>query len=131
MHAYCTYCSAEKKETETPIPAVERYKSARIQTVFSLAKAQGIKFLILSGSYGLLEATDKIDFYDHLLLKHEVEKKALFVSAQLKEKKISKIIFYTNSVVQDPNLKPYIRCIKIACTQVKVILELKRCSFKD
>ena len=88
MFAYCTYCSAEKKETKTPILAVDRYKSARIQTVFSLAKAQGIKFLILSESYGLLEATDKIDFYDHLLLEHEVEKKALFVSAQLKEKKI-------------------------------------------
>jgi hypothetical protein len=60
-----------------------------------------------------------------------VEKKALFVSAQLKEKKISKITFYTNSVVQDPNLKPYIRCIKIACTQAEVILELKRRSFED
>ncbi len=131
MFAYCTYCSAEKKETKTPILAVDRYKSARIQTVFSLAKAQGIKFLILSESYGLLEATDKIDFYDHLLLEHEVEKKALFVSAQLKEKKISKIIFFTNSVIQDPNLKPYIRCIKISCTRAEVILELKRCSFED
>ena len=48
MFAYCTYCSAEKKDTETPIPAVERYKSERIQTIFSLAKAQRIKFLILS-----------------------------------------------------------------------------------
>jgi hypothetical protein len=131
MHAYCTYCSAEKKETETPIPAVERYKSKRIQTVFSLAKEQGIKFLILSGYYGLLEAEDKIDFYDHLLLENEVEKKALFVSAQLKEKKISKIIFYTNSVTQDQNLKPYIRCIKIACTLAAVVLELKSCSFED
>jgi hypothetical protein len=131
MYAYCTYCSAEKKKTETPIPAVERYKSTRIQTVFSLAKEQGIKFLILSGSYGLLEATDKIDFYDHLLLEHEVEKKALFVSAQLKEKNISNIIFYTNSVIQDQNLKPYIHCIKMACTQAEVILELKRCSLED
>jgi hypothetical protein len=131
MHAYCTYCSAEKKETEIPIPAVERYKSTRIQTVFSLAKEQGIKFLILSGSYGLLEATDKIDCYNHLLLEHEVEEKALLVSAQLKEKKIANIIFYTNSVIQDQNLKPYIRCIKIACTQAEVILELKSCSFED
>ena len=89
MLAYCTYCSAEKKETETPIPAVECYISARIETVFSLAQERGIKFLILSGSYGLLEATDKINFYDHLLLEHEVEGKALFVSTQLKEKKIS------------------------------------------
>jgi hypothetical protein len=88
MYAYCTYCSAEKKETEIPISKFERYKSTRIQTIFSLAKEQGIKFLILSGNYGLLEATDKIDFYDHLLLEHEVEKKALFVSAQIKEKKI-------------------------------------------
>jgi vancomycin permeability regulator SanA len=80
-----------KKRDETPIPAIERYKSIRIQTVFSLAKEQGIKFLILSGDYGLLEAKDKIDFYDHLLLEHEVEKKALFVSAQLKEKKFLKL----------------------------------------
>jgi hypothetical protein len=86
MNAYCTYCSAEKVETEIPISTVERYKSARIQTIFSLAKEQGIKFLILSGSYGLLETTDKIDFYDYLLLEQEVEQKALLVSAQLKKK---------------------------------------------
>ena len=131
MLAYCTYCSAEKKETETPIPAVECYISARIETVFSLAQERGIKFLILSGSYGLLEATDKINFYDHLLLEHEVEGKALFVSTQLKEKKISKITFYTNATIRDQNLKPYIRCIKMACTQAAVILELKICSFED
>lgn len=131
MLAYCTYCSAEKKETETPIPAVECYISARIETVFSLAQERGIKFLILSGSYGLLEATDKINFYDHLLLEHEVEGKALFVSTQLKEKKISKITFYTNATIRDQNLKPYIRCIKTACTQAAVTLELKICSFED
>ena len=131
MLAYCTYCSAEKKETETPIPAVECYISARIETVFSLAQERGIKFLILSGSYGLLEATDKINFYDHLLLEHEVEGKALFLSTQLKEKKISKITFYTNATIRDQNLKPYIRCIKMACTQAAVTLELKICSFED
>lgn len=131
MLAYCTYCSAEKKETETPIPAVECYISARIETVFSLAQERGIKFLILSGSYGLLEATDKINFYDHLLLEHEVEGKALFVSTQLKEKEISKITFYTNATIRDQNLKPYIRCIKTACTQAAVTLELKICSFED
>ena len=93
MLAYCTYCSAEKKETETPIPAVELYISARIETVFSLAQERGIKFLILSGVYGLLEATEKIECYDHLLLEHEVEKQAHVAAAQLKEKEISKIIF--------------------------------------
>lgn len=131
MLAYCTYCSAEKKETETPIPAVELYISARIETVFSLAQERGIKFLILSGVYGLLEATEKIECYDHLLLEHEVEKQAHVVAAQLKEKEISKIIFYTNSVVQDQNIKPYIRCIKRACAQAKVALETKTYSFED
>lgn len=114
-----------------PLPAVERYESKRIQEVFDLAKEKGIKFLILSGVYSLLEATDKIEYYDHLLLEHEVEKQAHVVAAQLKEKRLSKIIFYTNSVVQDQNIKPYIRCIKRACAQAKVALETKTYSFED
>ena len=131
MLTYCTYCSAEKRESKTKLSAIELYKSSRITTIFSLAQTEGVKFIILSGKYGILEAEQKIDYYDHLLIANEVEKHAKLIAIQLKAKKITKIIFHMESIESDENLKPYLDCITIASAKSGVILEIKESNFKD
>ncbi len=73
MTFYCTYCSAEKFYSETPIPAIELYNSERIKEIYDRAEEAREGFVILSGKYGLVKAYEKIDYYDHLLLPAEVE----------------------------------------------------------
>ena len=131
MIAYCTYCSNEKNDSKILLPVLERYKSKRILTVFNFAKAKGLKFVILSGKYGILDVEQSIHYYDHLLSASEVEKHSDMVASQLKEKKITKIIFYTNSIEYDKNLKAYIDCILIASAKGEISLEIKELSFND
>tara|TARA_B110000967_G_C18313114_1_gene283905 strand:- start:72 stop:467 length:396 start_codon:yes stop_codon:yes gene_type:complete len=131
MIAYSTYCSKEKKHSKILLPILERYKSKRILAVYNSAKAKGVKFVIFSGKYGILEVEQNIDHYDHLLLASEVEKHSDMVVSQLKEKKITKIIFYTNSIEYDKNLKPYIDCISMASAKGEITLEIIELSFND
>jgi hypothetical protein len=56
MVFYCTYCSAEKKYSDSSTPAIELYKSERIRNVYTKSKDDGAGFVILSGKYGLVEA---------------------------------------------------------------------------
>jgi len=131
MIAYCTYCSKEKNDSKTLLPVLERYKSKRISTVFNFAKAKGLKFVILSGKYGVLDVEQSIHYYNHLLSANEVEKHSDMVVSQLKAKKITKIIFYTNSIECDKNLKPYIDCISMASAKGEITLEIKELFFND
>ena len=131
MLTYCTYCSAEKETSIIKVPAIERYKSSRITAVNTLAKNEGVNFIILSGKYGILDIEQEIDYYDHLLIASEVEKHVQLVSAQLREKKVSKIIFYMNSLARDQHLKPYLDCITLAAAMSSVQLEIKVSYFVD
>lgn len=124
MLSYCTYCSAEKNTSETPLPAIERYRSSRILEVNEKAKHAGETFVILSGKYGILDAEQPIDHYDHLLIASEVEQHAMLVASQLKEKGITKLVFYTDSVLKDPNIQPYIDCISLATAKAGTTLEI-------
>ena len=49
-----TYCSKEKRKDKTPLPAVERYLSERIQRVWAWARSEDRPMLILSGLLGLI-----------------------------------------------------------------------------
>ena len=131
MIVYCTYCSAEKNNSKLLLPTIERYKSIRINTVFNLAKTEGLQFIILSGKYGILEAEQEIGYYDHLLMESEVKKHANLIAKQLKSKNITKIVFYMNSIARDKNLKSYLDCITIASAKSGAILEIKESNFND
>lgn len=128
MLAYCTYCSAEKNHSEFPLSAINRYKSSRITDIYTSANAASVKFVILSGKYGVINAHHKIDYYDHLLLPAEVEKHAELVASQLKEMGITKLVFYTVSVLTDPNIQPYIDCIKLGAAKNGTAIEVKEIS---
>ena len=128
MLAYCTYCSAEKDPSEFLVSAISRYKSSRITDVYTSANAASVKFVILSGKYGVINAHQKIDYYDHLLLPAEVEKHVELVASQLKEMRITKLVFYTVSVLTDLNIQPYIDCIKRGAAKNGTAIEVKEIS---
>jgi len=124
MLAYLTYCSAQKNYSKKAVPAIELYVSDRISKVFELANSQNAKFVILSGKYGLVEAHQQINYYDHLLNQTEVEAHANVIASQITSKCISEIVFFTNPVETDPNLLPYIACIESACEKANIQLKI-------
>ena len=125
MLVYLTYCSAQKNFSKKALPAIQLYDSERISKVFELAKSQNAKFVILSGKYGLVEAHQQINYYDHLLNQTEVESHAGLMASQIATKDISEIVFFSNSVQTDPNLLPYLRSIKRACEIANIPITIK------
>jgi hypothetical protein len=131
MLAYCTYCSAEKISSEKPLPAIELYKSERIAQVYNSAEKAGVKFAILSGKFGLVEPHQKIEYYDHLLQASEVENHAKLVAAQLREMKISELVFFTRPIEEDENIGPYVDCVRMASEQIGISLKFSRYLFME
>ena len=125
MIAYCTYCSAEKDHSKIPMSAINRYKSSRITEVYKSANEAGVKFVILSGKYGLVDAQQNIDYYDHLLLPSEVKEHSELVASQLKEMGITKLVFHTVSILADPNIQAYIDCVKIGSAKNGTSVEIQ------
>lgn len=114
MTVFCTYCSAKKDRSLGELPAIQRYQSHRIKSVYIAAISLGYKFLILSGKYGILEPSDPIPYYDHLLQPSEVSELSKRVADQLEALGVKNITFFTRSFSDDENLKPYFNCIKFA-----------------
>ncbi len=124
MKVYCTYCSREKNKTESPIPAINLYDSTRIRKVHALAKSANCAFFILSGKFGWIHSNTLIPYYDHLLVANEVEDHVEKVVGQMKNVEMDEILFYAESVENDPNLKAYYDCIKAAAKRVGVTLSI-------
>ena len=122
---YATYCSKEKSSDSELCPAIERYKSERIQNVAKRAKKAEVELYILSGKFGLIRASQSIPDYDHLLVNDEVPDLVRMVKAQLSFYQLSRIVFYTYSTEQDPKVAAYQECIKQACKVVEVELVIE------
>ena len=125
MIAYATYCSALKNYSKKALPAIQLYDSKRISKVYELANSQNVRFVILSGAYGLVEAHEQINYYDHLLNQTEVETHSGVIASQIAAKHISEIVFFSNPVETDPNLLPYLKCIMSACKKAKIPITIK------
>jgi hypothetical protein len=131
MITHCTYCSADKNHLESPTEAIHVYKSNRILSLYGTAIEQKVGFIILSGKFGIISPTDKIDYYDHLLIATEVQAHAELISTQIKAKGISKIVFFMNSLEQDTNLQPYLDCMKMACQKANIQLTVEITDLQD
>ncbi|MDG0974167.1 MAG: hypothetical protein P8O07_08420 [Crocinitomicaceae bacterium] len=131
MIIFCTYCSARKYRVDYPMPAIEVYRSERINHVHRAAQEANAECLILSGKYGLLSTADKIAYYDHLLKAEEVDAHAQLLVLQLQEKGVSKVIFWMNSIKRDHQLEPYLDCIELACKRALVPIEIRVAQFDD
>ncbi|NIM92931.1 MAG: hypothetical protein GTO18_04380 [Anaerolineales bacterium] len=124
MTAFCTYCSAEKNHAPGDLPAIKRYLSQRIRSVYATALSAGIPFFILSGEFGLLEPCDPIPDYEHLLVQSEVNIHAELVAGQFQDFGVKGFVFFTVPVSQDPNVAPYIECMKAACERAGVEMSI-------
>ena len=115
MKILCSYCSAAKREDDGPLPAVERYLSERLHTLWRYGRAQGTPLHILSGTFGLLGAEDLVPWYDHLLRPEEAAPLALGVAARLRELGIDAVEYHTASPAEHPEVRPYFAAIGAAC----------------
>ena len=124
MTTFCTYCSAEKDRTQGKLPAIQRYRSQRIKSVYSAALSLGLEFLILSGKYGMLKPSDLIPYYDHLLTVPEVPAHVKKVVNQLEVLGVKDLIFFARSLEEEKNLRPYLDCIRLASQEARVELKI-------
>ena len=119
-----TYCTGQKNETETPLPAVQLYNSDRIDAVAMAAKSLNLSFYILSGKFGLINSEEAIEYYDHRLTEKEVEVHAKLIESQIKTNGIRSILYFVNSSNIDPLNKAYISCLKLAATTSNIALTI-------
>lgn len=124
MTIFATYCSSKKDSTPSPLSAISRYQSDRINRIYQASILIDVPCYILSGKYGLIYADKPIEYYDHLLRAEEVSSHAVLISTQLKENGIKEIVFYSNTLERDSNLKPYLDCIKEGCHLAKAKLNI-------
>lgn len=88
-----------------------------------MADVHGVRFYILSGKLGLVQPSQPISYYDHLLKGPEVEQLAARVAEQLREEHLAKITFFV-SARRTPQAKPYAETIKRACELTGVNLSV-------
>ena len=110
-----TYCAARKARDPEPMPALSRYRSDRIAGVAAAAEALGLEFFILSGRYGLLAPGDPIPYYDHLLTMQEAPARAAGLAAQLRERGVVRVLFFSRSLEADPGVEAYRETARLAC----------------
>jgi hypothetical protein len=123
MTVFCTFCCAKKDRSPGEIPAVQRYQDQLIKSVYIAAVSLGLKFLIMSGLYGILESSDLIPYYDKILQPSEVPEHSKKVSSQLEALDVRDIILFTQAISEDEKAKPYIDCIKIASQKAGITLK--------
>jgi len=122
--AWCTYCSAAKREDPGLLPALERYLDRRIHDLAARATVAGMSFLILSGEYGLLRPDEPIPWYDHLLRADEVEALAARMAGQLEALGVTELVHHTVEAAIDPLIIPYRDAITLACASAGVTLRV-------
>ncbi len=115
MKIFCTYCSADKRHDEALLPAITRYVDRRIDDVYAASNSIKIEFMILSGKYGLLNPSELIPYYDHLLQDSEVTDHSQLVAKQLASAGVTQVTYFTVTLADDPNVEPYLACVKEAC----------------
>lgn len=129
MTVFSTYCSAEKETTDSPLPAIQRYRSDRIKRIYSAALTCGAGFFILSGEFGLLKPNELIPYYDHLLISDEIEAHSFKVAEQIRQHGITQIIFFTSPVAVDEKLEPYHASLRLACQKASINLSFVEIDF--
>ena len=124
MKIHATYCSADKSSATGNIAAIERYTSRRIQWVNKRAQRHGEAFFIVSGKYGLIQAKEKIAYYDYLLKSDALEEHIQLLTQQLSKLGIQQVTFFARPIRIDPNILPYLKSIEKSCRLSQVSLEI-------
>lgn len=115
MEYLCTTCCKEKRDDETLLPAARRYLSPRIDAVLAKGAQTNKPVVILSGKFGLLGPDDPIPHYDLVLEEDDVPAMRKLLVGHLKERGVSRLIFYGPSL-DTPGWGPYYHSIMDACS---------------
>ena len=118
-----TICCREKDRREGTLPAIQRYRSERIDTVARLARDAGLPMAILSGKYGLIYQDKPIPYYDKLMGEGDLGEIIAANIVFLEKHKIKKIIFLCPDPSLDPHVQPYLRSIQAAARGAACRLE--------
>lgn len=121
MHA-ATCCSRSKQAGEGLLPAVERYTSPRVAYVAAESSRLGLPLLLLSGRFGLLDAGERIPYYDDALTDDGVAPLVPIVAKQIREKGVVALAFYARAR-STPGWEPYHRVLEAACDLTGIRLE--------
>lgn len=115
MKYVLTICSKDKDKSESPLPAIQRYKDKRIAHVFKISRRLSLPMVIFSGKYGLLKTNDLIPFYDLRLEKEHIDKMVEKLVYQFEQLNVSKIDFYGLDEHEHVGWKPYYETIEKVC----------------
>lgn len=121
----CTICSRKKNRAEGLLPALQRYHSQRIRTIFSLARKEGLSFAILSGKFGLIGPEKPIPYYDKLLAEEDVGVISSQIVSFLSRNVIKKVIFLLPNPARDPRVAPYIESMRQAIKNTDIGLDIR------
>ena len=121
MHILLTTCTAAKRTDATPLPAVERYLDPRMDHAVDEAVRHGLRLMIFSGVFGLLDASDPIPWYDHALAADEVDAAAEVLAECLVQEGISAVSALLEGR-SGPGWAPYHDALAQACVAAGVAL---------
>ncbi len=124
MKIICTYCSGAKREDGGLLPAVRRYRSERIVGLGNEADDKGIKFMILSGEYGLIDREFPLPFYDHLLQPGEVDRLSGQVATTLCVAGVEEVVYHTAAPELVASVRAYLAVMEAACERASVALRV-------
>lgn len=77
-----------------------------------------IGFFILSGEFGLIPPDQPIPWYDHLLTAPEVPALVARLAGQIDQYGITRLVYFTRPVTQEPAVAPYHDALTAACRRV-------------
>ncbi len=106
------------------MPALERYLSRRIRLVADQSRVQRRPLLILSGRYGLLDATTPILWYDEVLRRDTVDNLIPLLVQQLIALDVTSLVFYARPRTT-PGWGPYHAVLERACARRRIPLRLE------
>lgn len=123
MRLILTTCCKVKNPHPELLPAIDRYISRRIASVYAISQKEMVPFAIFSGKFGLVFPESLIPYYDHLLTESDKEAMKKIVHSQLLKTQYKRITFYANSVEMDPSIRPYRDVIAEVCKDLGIELD--------
>lgn len=116
MRVLLVTACGRSKERE-PAPAWRLYRSSRIRYLKKVADRVGVGYAILSAGYGLVESGEILEPYDHLMDDGRCEELLPSIVEKLRKLAPEVVVFYRGGAG-----KPYLRCIRRACTTLGIPL---------
>ncbi len=99
-----------RKKEETPQKAWKLYRSSRIRYLKKVADRVGVRFLILSAEYGLVDSEEVIAPYERVMDEKRCDALIHQMVEKLSRLGVSKVVFYRGGA-----RKSYFLCLQRAC----------------